>query len=92
MQVRTTKKASSNSRILSPNYILPLQTGIIHALNLNAYLFLQAVEHLIAAYAARAICRRSILVRIKAHGARLLGQVFGEVILTIPKYACRKKA
>ena len=54
----------------------PLQATVIHALHLNADLFSQAVERVVGADAARKMGGMTVLVRVKAHGARLLGQVF----------------
>ena len=56
--------------------LLLLQATVIHALHLNADLFGQAVERVVGADAARTMGGMTVLVRVKAHGARLLGQVF----------------
>lgn len=67
---------SNNNSAAFPNSMLLLQATVIHALHLNADLFSQAVERVVGADAARTMGGMTVLVRVKAHGARLLGQVF----------------
>lgn len=56
--------------------MFPLQAAVVNALHLDTDLFIQAAQYFVARHVARTARRVSVLIRVKAHGARLLGQVF----------------
>ena len=62
----------------SRNLLLTLQTAVVYPLYLNAHAFVQTAEHLVCAQAAGTLGRVGVLIGVKAHGARLLGQVVDE--------------
>ena len=61
--------------LLYANSVFLLQAAVVDALHLNADFLVQAFEHVVSADAARTARRVRVLVRVKAHGARLLGLI-----------------